>query len=316
MTRASAQHKSPLKRLASAFAARAFTLIELLVVIAIIAVLIALLLPAVQAAREAARRCQCVNNMMQLGLALQNYESSHEVLPPGVVNGTGPIVDAPKGYHFGWLAQILPYMEARAIYNHFNFKLGLYETENSTTRTTLVRIFLCPSDIGPPRGALGVAMNNYAGNHHGVEAPIAANNMGVLFLNSAIHFQDVIDGTSQTIFAGEKLNDGLGLGWASGTRASLRNTGTNVNASSLPPPANVQPVDSSVGPPGGPASGEAAASDDALRFVGGYNSRHPGGANCAFGDGAVKFIKSSISPGVLKLLGNRADGEFVDADKF
>src|SRR5216684_1150993 len=72
-----------------------FTLIELLVVIAIIAVLIALLLPAVQAAREAARRAQCVNNLMQLGIALQNYESAHEVLPPGVVNETGPILEQP-----------------------------------------------------------------------------------------------------------------------------------------------------------------------------------------------------------------------------
>ena len=85
-----------------------FTLIELLVVIAIIAVLIALLLPAVQAAREAARRAQCCNNLMQLGIAIQNYESSHKMLPPGVVNLTGPILDQPKGYHFGWLVQVLP----------------------------------------------------------------------------------------------------------------------------------------------------------------------------------------------------------------
>ena len=90
-----------------------FTLIELLVVIAIISVLIALLLPAVQAAREAARRAQCCNNLMQLGIALQNYESSHELLPPGVVNDTGPMLDQPKGYHFGWLTQILPFCEQR-----------------------------------------------------------------------------------------------------------------------------------------------------------------------------------------------------------
>jgi prepilin-type N-terminal cleavage/methylation domain-containing protein/prepilin-type processing-associated H-X9-DG protein len=297
-------------------AARAFTLIELLVVIAIIAVLVALLLPAVQAAREASRRAQCVNNLMQLALALQNYESAHEVLPPGVVNGTGPIVDQPKGYHFGWLTQILPYIEARTIYNHFNLGIGLYETQNSTTRTTLVRSFLCPSDIGPARGALGVAMTNYAGNHHHVEAAIAANNMGVLFLNSAVHLHDVSDGTSQTIFVGEKLNDGLGLGWASGTRASLRNTGTNINQQALPGASTVPPVDSGVGQPGGKIGGDVAQSDDSLRFVGGYVSRHPGGANCAFGDGSVHFIKASISPGVLRLLGNRADGEFIDADKF
>src|SRR6516165_8629397 len=116
----------------------AFTLIELLVVIAIIAVLIALLLPAVQSAREAARRSQCCNNLMQLGISLQNYESSHEVFPPGVINSTGPVLDQPKGYHFGWLSQVLPYCEQRNVYNHFNFKLGLYESPNLTTRTTLV----------------------------------------------------------------------------------------------------------------------------------------------------------------------------------
>ena len=215
-------------------AAAAFTLIELLVVIAIISVLIALLLPAVQAAREAARRAQCLNNMMQLGIAIQNYESSHEMLPPGVVNLTGPILDQPKGYHFGWLVQILPYCEQRNVYNHFNFKFGLYETQNFTTRTTLVRGFLCPSDPGANRGPTGVAMTNYAGSHNDVEAPIAASNNGVLFLNSAIRFEDITDGTSQTIFLGEKSNDGLGEGWASGTRASLRNSGSGINRPTSP----------------------------------------------------------------------------------
>src|SRR5438309_5217157 len=88
-----------------------FTLIELLVVIAIIAGLIALLLPAVQAAREAARRVQCCNSLMQLSLGLKSYEASHEVLPPGVINPTGPIKNQPKGYHVGWLVQLLPFIE-------------------------------------------------------------------------------------------------------------------------------------------------------------------------------------------------------------
>src|SRR6188472_1426796 len=109
---------------------RGFTLIELLVVIAIISVLIALLLPAVQAAREAARRAQCCNNLMQMGLAVQSYESSHEMLPPGVVNETGPVLNVPKGYGFGWMTQILPYFEMKNVYNHFNLKVGLYEAPN------------------------------------------------------------------------------------------------------------------------------------------------------------------------------------------
>jgi prepilin-type N-terminal cleavage/methylation domain-containing protein/prepilin-type processing-associated H-X9-DG protein len=300
----------------SSVAMRGFTLIELLVVIAIIAVLIALLLPAVQSAREAARRAQCCNNMMQLAIALVNYESSHEILPPGVVNTTGPIVDQPKGYHFGWLPQILPYCELRNVYNHLNFNVGVYEAHNSTTRADVVGAFLCPSDSGSKRGAGGAGETNYVGCHHDVEAPIAANNMGVLFLNSAIHIEDVTDGTSQTIFLSEKLNDGLDQGWASGTRASLRNTGGGINALPVKPlPPGVVVNDDDTGPTGG--RGVAAIVDaDTLRFVGGFGSRHPGGCNTAFGDGSVRFIKNSITPRVLRLLGNRADGDFVSSDTY
>jgi prepilin-type N-terminal cleavage/methylation domain-containing protein/prepilin-type processing-associated H-X9-DG protein len=293
-----------------------FTLIELLVVIAIIAVLIALLLPAVQAAREAARRAQCVNNLMQLAITLQSYESSHEMLPPGVVNQTtGPILDQPKGYHFGWLAQVLPHCEMRNIYNHFNFKIGLYETENFTTRTTLVRLFLCPSDPGSVRGPTGVAMTSYVGSQNDREAPIAANNNGVLFLNSAIRFEDITDGSSQTIFLGEKLNDGLGEGWASGTRASLRNAGSGINRkTTTSTPAFALGEDDA--DTTGRAGAAGATAFDTLSFVGGYDSRHPGGANFAFGDGSVRFLKTSIGFGTFRLLANRADGEIISADRF
>jgi prepilin-type N-terminal cleavage/methylation domain-containing protein/prepilin-type processing-associated H-X9-DG protein len=292
-----------------------FTLIELLVVIAIIAVLIALLLPAVQAAREAARRAQCLNNVMQLGIALQSYESSHELLPPGVVNTTGPILDQPKGYHYGWLVQILPFFEQRNVYNHLNFKIGIYETENFTTRTTVIRSFICPSDSSANPGASGVAMTNYVGSHNDVEAPISATNNGVLFLNSAVRFEDITDGSSQTIFVGEKLNNAPDEGWASGTRASLRNSGSGVNQTAtapLPGPGSGDDDDgdSQV------AGARAASATDTLSYVGGYSARHPGGANFAFGDGSVRFLKNSINRRVFRLLANRADGEIISADKY
>jgi len=300
---------------------RAFTLIELLVVIAIIAVLIALLLPAVQAAREAARRAQCCNNLMQLAITLQNYESSHETLPPGVVNDTGPILDQPKGYHFGWLTQILPYFEQKNVYNHFNFNLGLYVPQNSSVRAILVQSFLCPSESpNTRRGASGIVMTSYAGCHNDVETPIAANNNGVLFLNSAVRIEDVTDGTSQTIFIGEKLNDGLDQGWASGTRASLRNMGSTRGS-----PAGGGKItynisdgddDRRPGTSATTASTKLGAGDDELSFVGSFSSIHPGGSNFAFGDGSVRFLKTSMSPRVRRLLANRADGEMLSSDQF
>jgi prepilin-type processing-associated H-X9-DG protein len=248
---------------------------------------------------------------MQLGLALQSYESAHEVLPPGSVYLTGPVLDQPKGYGFGWLTQILPYIEMKNAYNHFNFKIGLYEAENSSTRTNLIRSFLCPSDPGPFRDTNRNAMTSYAGVHHDVEAPIAADNHGVLFLNSAVRYEDVTDGNSMTLFVGEKLNDASDLGWASGTRASLRNTGLGMNRM----PASNKP---------GAASSASLTSDESNimsklgtpAFVGGFGSRHPGGGNFAFGDGAVRFIKTSISPKVYADLANRSDGDVIDSDQF
>jgi prepilin-type N-terminal cleavage/methylation domain-containing protein/prepilin-type processing-associated H-X9-DG protein len=267
---------------------RAFTLIELLVVIAIIAVLIALLLPAVQSAREAARRAQCCNNLMQVGLALKNYESAHEMLPPGVVNPSGPIKNTSSGYHVGWVVQILPFIEQRSVYNHFNFAGGTYDSANSSARAMAINCLLCPSDV---RGGGADMPTNYAGCHHDTEAPIDANNKGVLYLNSSVRYEEIEDGTSNTIFVGEKKLGGPDFGWASGTRSTLRNTGTLPNQPFVPAPANKDPV-------------------------GGYSSQHPGGANFSMGDGSVRFLKTSITAQVYRLLGNRADGEMLNANEF
>jgi type II secretory pathway pseudopilin PulG len=130
-------------------------LIELLVVIAIIAVLIALLLPAVQQAREAARRTQCKNNLMQIGLGLQNYVMAHEVLPPGVSNPTGPIrsVEDVDQYHMGWIVQVLPYLDQGNIFNHVDFTKSVYGPENAAPRSKKLSVLTCSSDPGVRVGA-------------------------------------------------------------------------------------------------------------------------------------------------------------------
>jgi len=127
-----------------------FTLIELLVVIAIIAVLIGLLLPAVQAAREAARRMQCSNNLKQLGLALQNYQMTWGGLPPSAI-----VVSQPGGTlwtsDFGGLARILQYIEQGSIYSALNLNSNYGDPGNLTATAQTIATFICPSEVRSDR---------------------------------------------------------------------------------------------------------------------------------------------------------------------
>lgn len=291
-------------------ARRGFTYIEMLVVISIVAILVGMLLPGLNACREAARRCQCVNNLMQLATALQHYQNVHEVLPSGVVDGRGPIRNVPRGYQRGWLVPLLPYLDLPNVARRFDDRAGLYAAENTTVRSVKVAVFLCPSDPGPYIRGDGVALNSYAACHNDFESPIGARDHGAFFLNSRVGYEDVPDGLSNTIFVGEKLRFAPDLGWASGTRATIRNAGVHINSPDFlfgkGPIVRWETDDETF--PGVPVEPDPTNP----RLVGGFGSRHPGGANFAFGDGSVRYLRASLPIGLLRLLANRADGEPVE----
>jgi len=312
---------------------RGYTFTEILVVTMIIGILVALLLPAVQAAREAARRSRCGKHLEQLMIAAQNYEMLHGVYPPGTINATRPIRSLPQGYHHNWMVQLLPYLEQTNAAAHVDNRVGVYDPAHLPVRRLGLTLLRCPS-----QGYSGRGYSDYAGVHHDVEAPIDVTNNGVFFLNSRLRYEDIQDGSSNTLFFGEKITLSGDLGWMSGTRSTLRNTGVPINAArggawiggasspeGYPPGVHVdgektesleddEPALSSLFGPREEITKRAPGvqvPNTAALAVGGFGSPHPGGAQFAFGDGSVRFVSTTQT--VLQQLGHRADGS-VDVD--
>lgn len=214
---------------------RGFTLVELLVVIAIIALLISILLPAVQSGREAARRTQCKNNLKNIGLGIQNYESATGILPPAVQFDTDDESESSDNFKPNWTMLTLPFLEEQGLFDAFDLEAYVSDPRNERARGTMLPVMLCPSDTGSEVPFAGTteteggnwARGNYAAN--GVNVRIDDSNFawdnktkrGVMGLNRAVKLQQVTDGTSKTMLVAE-IRIGLNAldrrgTWAMGT---------------------------------------------------------------------------------------------------
>jgi len=170
----------------------------------------------------------------------------------------------------------------------------------------------CPSSSGPrggdQSGASPIGWSSYVGCHNSVEAPIDVGNDGLLFLNSRIRFDDILDGSSHTLLVSEHVfedpdpNNGVSpieLGWPSGTRATLRNTGRKIEQFSMRRITGIP---------------EEEPAEKGPLFVGGFGAYHPGMAVAGMGDGSTRALSFTIDREVLHALGSRAGGELPGAD--
>lgn len=297
-----------------------FTLIELLVVIAIIGVLVALLLPAVQAAREAARRTQCVNNLKQIGLALQNYHDTvGGVFPSGYVsnfdaqgNDTGP--------GWGWAAMLLTRFEQTPLFNSINFSLAVEAPANLTGRLPNVNAFLCPSDptaslywavirdaaTGAPRQNIcQVAPSNYVGMYGNGEPGPSGD--GLFFRNGRVGLRDVTDGTAQTLAVGERSHRLGEATWVGSVTNAIMFPTDNDDIGRYRTETSSGMVLGHVGEGVGPGDRRG----DVNQF---FSLHSGGGVNFLFADGHVSFLKSTMNYQVYKALATRAGGEVVSGD--
>jgi prepilin-type N-terminal cleavage/methylation domain-containing protein/prepilin-type processing-associated H-X9-DG protein len=288
-----------------------FTLIELLVVIAIIGVLIALLLPAVQAAREAARRSQCVNNLKQLALAAANYESSNGAFPGGSYSNFN---GGKYPENFSVFVRMLPFTEQAPMYNSVNFSLNSGNYENLTIAGVKLSILTCPSEpnnnpsiiaASTPQASFNVVniknlppgtwlqyFSSYAGNAgtfnfgYNTSYPAAEFAMynGVIYNDSTVRISDITDGTSNTMIFGEHSHFAFQR-----FDPAYANSDNSWNSGRYYDTLFCTMYPMNVG------NGTSGPSSFYYYFPGDATSNHPGGANFAFCDGSVKFLKNTIN---------------------
>ncbi|MDY0168771.1 MAG: DUF1559 domain-containing protein [Thermoguttaceae bacterium] len=311
----------------------AFTLVELLVVITIIGILIALLLPAVQAAREAARRAQCANNLKQIGLALHNYHVSWGTFPHGNINrsaGICPGMGEPTGSYstrYGnWLIAILPYVEQSALFDSYRLEYENHSPENQDVRETAVAAYVCPSDSAtrtpsvPATGPAAQAGAKYAPGSYRVVTgrsddaynyldsemmyEYQAKSRGAIHLVGVWGYDtesiaQIRDGTSNTLLVGESTtftNTGYRTFWAY-SFAYYTQSGATDQSRTL-----WGDFDRCV---------EADGAGGDVPCKRGWGGLHSGGVNFALCDGSVRFLGDSIDMALFGALATIAGGEAV-----
>jgi prepilin-type N-terminal cleavage/methylation domain-containing protein len=311
-----------------------FTLVELLVVIAIIGILVALLLPAIQAAREAARRTQCTNNLKQVAMALHNYHDTHKVFPPGIVDNNpayNSAIDVQNNLNgLAWSALILPFIEQAPLYDEMRGQTQEFmrhwerDLANTTAVIAAARVgiptYNCPSDtmaaLNTKRSNFG--KNNYLGNS-GNNAAIDRH--GIFWVNSRVGMRDIDDGTANTVLVIERTgttdnrrrNCGeisvapglVNCNWNAGLWIGARFIGSQV---AWHPGLNSTDVDSYGG------QNLTYLINSSNRDWGpswGNGSDHPGGLQMALCDGAVRFVNESVDMLTYRHLRRRNDGEVI-----
>lgn len=286
---------------------RGFSLVELLVVIAIIGILVGLLLPAVQAAREAARRTSCFNNMKQIGLALHNYHDTHRTLPPGWI-GADPATRQPwtEGETgWGWASMILPFIEQNNLATGVvQYGRPVLDPVNNSARVQYIPVFRCSSDIhgGQQQFDLGtssgspvkLAIANYVGMSGTRELGLCESQpVGFTCLSDGsfqhqqgVRFADIQDGLSSTFLAGERSSRIDHSTWVGAVHQGNERFERFLGIADHPP------------------NSEGIHLDD-------FMSQHPGGTNFLMADGSVRLIAETIDLQTYIAQATRAGAEPV-----